>query len=177
MFQNLRMILHAESVQLLSKGSHLTLQGPVQEYKWRPAYISLNIHKLQTKIDPRFRSSFPCCLAPEACSLETAFQTKPRDQGSHEFPWMDTVPASWEKGVGRMSAGTAGWKLVGPRTDLVKLLWEPAGQVFLPLDSVLIQDFQGFLSTSPNYTTEHRSDWECSTSGGVGEPVCLHAFD
>lgn len=168
------MFLHAETVQLLSTVLHLTLPNPVQEYKWRPAYITLNIHMLQAKLDPRFRLSFLCCLTPKACSLETVLLTKPRDQVIHEFPWVISASSGWSgQGVCR----TAGWRPVRPRTDLVKLLWELAGQVSLPLVSVLEKDFQEFLSISPKYTTEHRGDWESSYSRGeVGEPVCLDVF-
>ena len=44
---------------------------PMQE-KEKPVYTALNIHKLQTELDPRFRSCFPCCPTPEMCSLEIA---------------------------------------------------------------------------------------------------------
>ena len=129
--------------------------------------------QVTSKLDPRFRLSFLSCLTPKACSLETVLSTKPRDQVSHELSWV--VLAS----SGRLGQGvcrTAGWRPVRPRTDLVKLLWELAGQVSLPLVSVLEKAFQELLSISPKYTTEHRGDWECSYSSGVGEPVHLDVF-
>ena len=138
------------------------MQNPVQEYKWRPAYITVNIHKLQAKLDSRFSLCFLCCLTPKACSLETVLLTKPRDQVNHEFPWV--IPAS-SGGSGQGVCWNSSLEDGQARTDLVKLLWEFAGQVSLPPVSVLEKDFQEFLSISPKYTTEHRCNWECSYSG------------